>query len=546
MALSPRPWLGSVTISRREWWLAGTIALFMALWASGPTFVGYLHAPTGQEYLATNIPDVFDSQVYYGFIAENARGHALYTNLFTSEPQRATLFHPLWLGLGLLSRLTGWTAPAVSIGANIGFGIGVALLLWYLVSHFVGGGWRFITYALVLAGGGLGGLVLTTWRTGSTFIDLLVRPEALRTLPADLTHPGGFTWSTIAHAPLTTLSLGLLLVVLLVVWKGWRRRWGMMAVMLLGFIHPYDLTLVFGILGGSLLIGAWRNLLTPEDVRAYLKTIGWYFVAAGPVVAYYAWALWAEPVTRQWYTQNALLAPNIIALITGYGALLVGGITMVRRWWRTSTMTLLPIIGWTLVGFLLLYLPIIRFQAKMMATWSLPLAILTAMLCQRAWIDRRRWRPAVVLVLLMSLSTAVIFPLRMIASQRSEPRYHYAADGTIAALRWISEHGSSQDVVLADVLTGNLVPHYAGRPTYIGHNIQTIDFERKLRLTREWFFATDGDIEAKQRFLASERVSWVVWGPNERRRGALRPELLTSLQPVFQGGETTVFKHTDD
>lgn len=510
-----------------------------------PVLIGAHRTPPGQTYLYTNVPDVFDGQIYYAFINENARGHPLYTNIFTSEPQRAVLFDPLWALLGAAVRFGHLSAQTAFFGANVIGGLALILVIWYLLCHFFSGRWRWICLGLVLLGGGFGGLDLLTVRAGSKLIGLLADPATIRFLPADITQPAGFTWSVLAHAPHYSISLVLLLIAWLSVWKGWRPWWGMIATTALGFIHPYDLVLLFGVLGGGLTLALLRDRLEVSTARTQLRAMGWYLVGAVPVVLYYLWALISEPTLRQWYQQNTLNAPNLVALLLGFGPLIALAAPVVRTTRRQLETPMIIVLGWAFASLILLYLPAIRFQSKMLAGWNIPLSILAVSTFQRLFhrvvgIGARMMLMTALIALLCG--TAVIFNMRLVISQRSEANYHYTSNDEVAVLRWIGQHSQPGAVVLADVLTGNLVPQFAARPTFIGHNIQTIDFQRKLQLTRQWFFATAEDSARKEEFLVTRHIDYVVWGPNERRWGAFDPRQIATLVPVFHSGDIAVFQ----
>ena len=170
------------------------IALLAVAWSLIPTFSGRHPTPHGQTYLYGNVPDSYDSQVYFAFIDQNAQGHVLYKNLFTSEPQKAVLFHPLWLILGGVERWSGWTAPAVYTGARAMFGLGLVMVIYLIIAHFLHSPrWRFAALAMVIFGGGFGGLILTIFYHGRQLVGLYSAWTSLHFLPVDVTLSAGFT-----------------------------------------------------------------------------------------------------------------------------------------------------------------------------------------------------------------------------------------------------------------------------------------------------------------------------------------------------------------
>lgn len=543
--------LSPVIISRREWWLAALVAVLMALFALWTVLAGVRQTPPDQDYLYTNIPDVLDSQVYYAFIDQNARGRVLHSNLFTAESQRPVLFNPAWLVLGGGQRLFHAQPTTVFFAANVVAGIGLVLTIFFLVSHLFTGWWRWCCLVACLLSGGLGGAWVLFLLPGSSFITYLAQPEVVALLPADVTQPAGFVWSTLAHAPHYILSLTILLWLWLAVWKGWRPWWGPVATTVLGFIHPYDLVLLFGVIIGGLVLAFLLGTLSPTQARRQLLTMGWFAIGTVPVIVYYLWAMTAEPVLRQWYVQNVLNAPNVIALVFGYGPLLVLAALAYRRGLHRTEPGLLVATGWALTSLALLYFPGLPFQAKMISGLSIPLTLLAVAqaraFIQSSSIAMKRYRAAgLVILAIVGTMTSVVFTQRAVASQRVEKRYHYAPSALIQALRWVEQHSEPQAVVFGDVLTGNLVPQFAARATYLGHNIQTIGFAEKLQLTRQWFFTTGDEVEKKSAWLKTEGITFLVWGPYERRWGAFQPSTLPNLKLVFQADGVEVWQRIVD
>lgn len=544
MSLPNTPWLARPAIGRREWWLVAAIGLLAASWSLVPTLMGLHQTPPGQTYLWTNVPDVNDSQVYYAFIDQNATGQVLYRNVFTGEPQGAFLFHPLWLALGGVERLTGWAASVVFTVARAVLGLVLVGLIYVFISHWIETPrWRMTALAITTFGAGLGGMTLLTTLTHHPLISLYTQPAIFHQLPIDLTYSAGFTWLTLYHSPLFIVAEILTLSTWLLLWRGQPEWQAGMMVGLLGLIHPYDLVLVFGVLitHGILIIltssvDVWR-------VRYYLRRIGLMALWTVPAVGYYSWALIAEPTFRQWANQNVLLTTPITTLMTGYGLILVaaaiGGRIIVRHRDQRGFL----IFSWAIAALALLYWPGLSFQAKMISGYVVPLSILAVVALR--WVYARRRRAAVVLSIvsaLITFSTAILFPLRLIASQRDEPTYHYASNDLIGALRWMRANTPTTTVVLGDIFTGNLVPQFAGRQTYLSHNIQTIDFDRKLAEIRGWFFGTSGGESFKADFLRVHHIGYVVWGSGEQHLGPFNPNSVSTLHPVYRRGSVTVYR----
>jgi hypothetical protein len=537
--------LSSPTFRRREWLFVGIVALVAIAWSFWPTYTGLKQAPIDSRYLYTNIPDTSDTQVYFAFIDQNAAGHTLYRNLFTSEPQRAVLFNPLWWLLGTIQRFTGQTPEAVFTAARLVLGGGLVVLLYVLIAHWVHQlRWRAITLLTTVFGGGFGGLFYLLRSGDPRLVWIQTQTPLLQSLPADVTHAAAFTWQAIGHSPLFVAAQLLILGTWLIVWRGGRTWIAMVLAGTLAFIHPYDPVLLLGVLTGQIVFSILRSSINPTEALRRLRTIGWLIVSMIPAGTYYVWAMVSEPIIRQWFRQNILYAPPITSLIAGFGALAILATAMALR--RHESSQQLMLVDWLVMSLILSYLPLIPFQAKMVSLMNVPVALLAAMMAQQLWQTTSRHRVWLVVgagvVALVTFSSVIIFPLRVSRAQTIEPLYHYASNDMIATMQWFQTSTPTDSIILGDYFTDNLVPRYARRTAYIGHNLQTIQFPAKLALIRHWFYGTSGSEVEKAMFLRDAHITYVVWGPVERSRGPFQPELIASLQLVHQQGDVQVYR----
>lgn len=543
----PVPILSGARITAREWIITSVIALIAVALSCFPILTG-LQQRNGDQYLFANVPDTSDTQVYFAFIDQNAQGHILYKNLFTSEDQRGVLFNPLWLVLGGVERVTHMSAVEVFTATRAVFGWLLVLLIYYLISHFIQRpAWRTVAFTVAVFGGGLGGILLLIYHADPRLVWIQTQTPILRSLTADITYAAGFTWLTLQHSPLFIISQMLLLGAWLRVWRGCSNGWTVIMVALLALIHPYDPALFFGVLLGRLILGILSNRLSRNDVLHALRQIGVLLLAMIPAVIYYVFAILADPVIRQWFHQNFLLSPPLTSLIGGYGILSLLAFLGSRRAFRGTPPSFL-LVTWLVSALLLTYLPLIPFQAKMISLLNVPIALLSVFAVQGIFAKYRHGISRIVVTVLCGLSicitfsTVIVFPFRVAASQRAERTYHYASSSLIDALQWARNTTPPTSVILGDFFTDNLVPQFAARTAYIGHNIQTIQYQQKLYLVRHWFYGSNGDVERKEAFLRDQHINFVFWGPNEKKRGLFSPDELPSLHLVHQEGDIGVYQ----
>src|SRR3989339_387819 len=98
------------SITGREWRFVFLLSAFVAIITVIPLVYGHVVTPRDFNFTATHFTAPNDWFVYYAYIEQVRQGHWLLYDLFTAESHQA-VFNPLWLGVGLLARITGLSAP---------------------------------------------------------------------------------------------------------------------------------------------------------------------------------------------------------------------------------------------------------------------------------------------------------------------------------------------------------------------------------------------------------------------------------------------------
>lgn len=537
------------TITRREWVGALVVGIIAGVIGSWPWIASSWKTAPGTVFLGTNIPDVLDSQVYYAFIQGSA-DHGAYANLFTSETQPAALWNPLWWLLGMIVRFTHSSPLTVFWAAKAVLGVGLVVLIYRLAAvFFQPPRWRFLALGLAVFGSGFGWLALMALHGQPGLVWLYQRIDLIPVLPTDLTYSAGYVWMSILHSPLFVLSEILLISIwgLLVMAHTTPKKYLIHVAgaltLLLGFVHPYDLALLGGVIVAAVIAGIVGETLDQAQVKKILRHLMVLLLWAAPAVLYYAWLIFFVPAISGWNTNNLLQTTNFRNVLVGYGALSVFTYFGIRGWWKKNQAATY-LIGWLGAAIGLMYLPMLRWQAKMIIGLSVPIGLLATAGVQTLWrrTTSRRWKAVLVLGILMAVMTPPIFLSRAIESQTHEVRYQYATTDLMAALRWIKTSTPRGRVVLGDIWTGNLVPQFADRATYLGHHHQTVDYQHKLAIIRRWFFADAGLSQEKNRFILDNHIAYVVWGPAEQRLGTFDPGAYSWLKPVYTNASVTVFE----
>jgi hypothetical protein len=136
---------------------------------------------------------------------------------------------------------------------------------------------------------------------------------------------------------------------------------------------------------------------------------------------------------------------------------------------------------------LMAYLPLV-INRRLIAGWQIPLCIFGAYAMLRV-IDSRvplRRTIAIGALALSAVSTIIIVGMGIVFVSTPRPPLYQTAD-QLAALEWLGAHSTDRDVVLSDWRFGNLLPIYADARVFVGHPIETIDFNEKSAAVDRFF-----------------------------------------------------------
>jgi hypothetical protein len=279
-------------------------------------------------------------------------------------------------------------------------------------------------------------------------------------------------------------------------------------------------------------------------------------LGAGAMAAHIWLAFRLDPVLGSW-GQSIMATPAFQHFLSGYGLLVplasVGAVDLTRRRQRRGIF----LIVWVAAAFLVAYTPF-NLQRRLLEGVHIPISLLAAVGLRRLLLNlaqsrlvrtvaqlgypRRRtvWLARSLLIAVMSLSNLYMLGSASLAAwARSSDLFHSSAQ--LAALDWLDEHLSDEDVVLASYDTGNLVPGRTGRRVFLGHWALSVDWEERKRLVEAFFDAATPD-SWRVSFLSRHNISHIFFGGRERELGDFDPASASYLQEVHAVGEVTVYE----
>jgi hypothetical protein len=525
-------------------------ALVASIVLPAATLVPYLYgahlAAPGRAFTWLHSLNARDTYTYLAWIEQALRGHLLFRDLFTSEASRPVLFHPLFLTLGLLARVTGLSSMAAFHAARLLLGSLLVLLLSRLVRRFVPDGTPArVVFLYLLVSGGVG------WA--------FLEPGALLTSgPPDLWMPEAFVFLSLLESPLFLCAWCLLAAIILEVVpakEGSAPRLPRIALLALGlgFVHPYEVITMAAVFAVAIALGIGLGRPVPRGLPAALGAL---VVGAALPVLYQGLVLSRDPIFGSYVRSAFTPSPSPWRFLLAFlPSIALGAIAVPRVLARRRPRDLL-LLAWPVATTILLYAPT-DVQRRFALGVQIPLAILAGigvfevlwpLVARRATAAlprtrHRRLAGAVLLVAALAASalSGVTVVRADIAAYRSAAYPQYVPAEFVRVARRFGETTKEDAVLFCDPSLGYFVPGLTGRRVFAGHYDLTIGLPAKLQALRAFFDAGSSD-EARREFLGRAGITHVLHSPVERDLGSFDPGGAPYLELAAADGQVRLFR----
>ena len=522
------------------------VAIVMMAAAAGPDIVGQSLTPAGYLFQGNTILAPGDPNVYYSYIEQARQGAILMRDVFTSEPQAATLWQPVWLVLGWLANLLHITTPAVfALGRVLSAGVFVLTAWW-------AAGWvwpdrtaRRIATLLMLGATGLGGVI--AWLSGMNFGLMLELPPDLWVSEMVPILSG---WAT-PHFLLVTSGF---LFVLLAVERSWQEKswsligWAGLVSLLTLSVHPFHI-LTWTLLWAGLTV--WRWVKTKSFPIQYLARWLTVLFLSLPAIFYYAVGLLADPIVQGRAIQNINLTSSWWKVLVGLGGLGVLAAIGAWRMRRVGNRQLPWLIGWAIVQLVVIFLPF-NGQRRLIQGLVIPFALLAVPAVMALW---RRWRvnrakQAVLFIGLIGLLTASTIMtggwiIRDYYQERQgRDHWEYFLSPEYQQLFSFVKTLENNRPILASAWDSVLIAGLTGRTVVSGHPVETLDYQAKNTAVKSFY--TDADKQKQAQIIERYRACYILAGPRERAYGSgFEPAQWLNLTIAWSGPTMTLYRVTD-
>lgn len=489
------------------------IILIFLILISLPDLITWSTLPDGLVFNGSFV-NLDDANVYLSAIRQGSEGSWLFTTQHTAEPLPGIVSYVPYLFVGKLQSLMGGDGMLWFQILKYLAGLFTILTLTILVKEFLPDKphRQRTSYALLLFGSGIGWL-------------LLGASQQIPSYAADLLTPEWTLVTSSMSAPHFLLGIGSQAV-----WFSWTHQLlqspgrktvlkVFVAGILLSLSYPFLLPINLLVLAAHLGFESLKNRAIPWKKTSYL------LIASIPMLAfllYYGLYIPNTPeLAKTLLANNQIDPPSLGGVLAGYGVLLIFSIFGLRSFSGTEAGRLL--LFWIVGNWISLYLPV-NFSGRFVLGLFMPICLLAAegietLLLrqgkkaeQAKTISKARLRR--ILTLITFPSTFLFLLWTITGPQNNQGFPFYYQENEIAAVRWLAERTTTDDVVLADYPISNLIPRYSPARVFIGHLNLTIDLEEKQALLFQ-FWDPDTSPSWRSAFIEEWGVSYIYFGPFE-------------------------------
>lgn len=534
---------GNKAISGREWRFVWAVIVGVLVFTSLPYLYGYVSSPPDKQFMGLML-DIPDHGQYLSWW-QSFQSSVLVSNKLTPEPNDPVFFNLQWWVLAQISRWTG-----------LGYAPVYQAFRWLAGASFLWAVYRLIARFLTDTRQRRTAFLLVTFSSGLGWVLILLKYTLTKgelLFPLDVYIAEGNSFLCILGYPHFSFAAAFIALTFELMWRGWKRRQmrhmigaGLLAL-LLGWMHAYDLLLIYGIMG-TFALAVWLK------ERVFPRRLFWGGVivfalsCSGAIYSVILTAvdpLW-EKVLAQFANAGVYTpSPPHMIIFFGFSLVLAMATWIALAWKKQWSEENLFVMGWFLAGAALNYIPT-DFQIHMLNSWQIPMMILCAKgLHSKFAIGEKASKLVIVAFILAVLPTNLyLWTWRFTDLSRHDYPYYLHRDD-VAALDWLGENTPSDDIVLSSLTVGQYVPALSGNTAFLAHWAQTVAFyDKRDRVTR--FFDAATPDEERAETIRAFGVDRVFYGPAERALGNYDPAATLWLTLTFSTPQVQIYSITSD
>jgi hypothetical protein len=365
---------------------------------------------------------------------------------------------------------------------------------------------------------------------------------------ADLWIPESITFFSLSEAPHFILSQILMVSGFAYLLKFLKENklkfvfYSSISFLILSFEHPFNIFVILFCLGIFYFFETTKLKIGHVLVISFFSLIG---------LAYQFFQI-KLGILSSWYSQNVLNSPDSINFLSGFGLLLPLAIVGIEKTLKEESSKFRFLIYWLMATFLLIYFPL-AFQRRFIEGVHIPLTIfascglfhLTTIMLEHYKINQKGTEKIICLLVIIILSLTNVFIIKSdfneIAKDNPQNYYYHLSKEELEALDWLKVETNYQDVILANWFYGNLIPGIIGRKVYLGHKIQTPDFDNKARSV-DAYLLSKNTLE-DEKFLKNGHIAYIFLGKNDSMlQYGFKPDQKNFLKKIYSKNGVEIYK----
>jgi hypothetical protein len=304
--------------------------------------------------------------------------------------------------------------------------------------------------------------------------------------------------------------------------------------------NPIAFAVVDVSLAGATFILWWKN--KKIELR-HFYALSLIALAQIPLLGYNFIILQHDPVWSLFTIQNQTLSPPPIYYIWGFAPFWIFAIYGIILAFREQHLAMGTMALWVISGFVLAYFPFF-IQRRFLFGITIPLGILAIYGLSRfikfisIKLPDLLKREHLIYFAYISLASIsfIYFILGMSLFMQTHPEGKFYPRDLENAIVWLDKNASPNDFLLADITTSQLAAQRTDLRVYVGHEIETLNFENKKSGMEAYF---EGN--SPENWLKQTKAQWVIYGPYEKKiSNSFTPE--SEMELVYENKSVIIYK----
>lgn len=464
--------------------------------------------------------DEVDYSVHISMMQAGRMGDWAYEMRFTSEDHNPAFLRMFYIILGHISKWINLSAETTYHAARWILGYAALFSIYQLcLKAFAKKKLALAAFLLSVIGGGAGWLQL-----------IFTNMPPTSPVPIDFSLVDAYIFFSTSVFPAFSFTLALMAICLTLYFDYLNTgKWQtIMYVCLLSVVSQVTNPIAFAVIditfAGATLFLWWKN---KKIAFSQFYALGAIALTQIPLLAYNFLILERDPFWSQFTLQNKTLSPPPEYYFWGFAPFWIFAIYGMIVAFREKNPNMVGMSAWVISGFILAYLPLF-IQRRFLLGITIPLGILAiyglSHIIKKLSVKRQSIIKYDKLVyftyILLSSSSIITLALGSSFYMQTLPEDKFYPRDLENALMWLDNNAAPNDFVLGNIRTGQLVAQRTRLRTYVGHPMETLYFEDKMKVIEDYY---QGKLSDDWR--ARTPVKWVVYSLYEKE-----------LSPTFTPG----------